>query len=200
MWTAAVGAIAGILTLWFADVNFSGIVVSWYFSGVIFAVIVTAAIAAQESRLKWGYSAIRRYGLASLALALGPPCGLVAFVAADRARDLIRTSTQASPATYMVLPTSAAIAVWALFLAIFLRIVQVRWRVIWFIQAIVFLMLIFAFVIGIDSATTALWQKSTFVPLFIIGEQVGSAIFLAVASGHHILPTASPIRQSEPTK
>ena len=184
IWFTGAGAVAGILTLSFSGaVSFSSVVVSYFFSGVFFAVLVTATAAAQDAFSKWDHKTIVRYCSAALALALGLPCGLLVAAAVGRLLAMVAASEEsANVVLSFYLPASAAIAMWALCLTAFLNIVMLRWKSTWFLQAMVLAFMVFAFAAGADAVTKSLWQKSTFVPLFIIGEQVGSAVFLAIAT------------------
>ena len=195
LWLTIAGAVASVLTVLFSGLQgFSTLVINWHFSGALFALIVTAALALQDSRRRWDKAKIVRYSSGALILALGPPCGILVFVLIEVAID--RTLGSAPDSSKLaklffhnVLPIAGSIMFWALCLTIFLRVVVERWRTTWFVQATVFLWLLFALVIGADSATQVLWQKSVFGPGFILAEQIGSAIFLALAvsttpSGH----------------
>jgi hypothetical protein len=184
MWFTGAGAVAGILTLSFSGaVSFSNVVVNYFFSGLFFAVLVTATTAAQDSFSKWDYKTIVRYCSAALVLVLGVPCGLLVAAAVDRLLSTVAASGEsANVVLSFYLPASVAIALWALCLTAFLKIVVLRWRTTWFLQAIVLAFTVFAVVAGADALTKSLWQKSLFVPLFIIGDQVGSAVFLALAT------------------
>jgi len=183
IWFGGAGAVAGILTLLFSGaVNSSGIVVSYFFSGVFFAAILTAVAAAQNAHTRWGHGRVIRYCSAALVLALGAPCG---FLMAAGVQRLLGMRPAGEPASFLMsfmFPASAAIALWGLCLAVFPAVVMRRWRTKWLLQAMTLAILVFVFVMGVDSVTKSVWSKSVFVPLFIIGEEVGSAIFLAIAT------------------
>jgi hypothetical protein len=177
VWTAAAGAVAGVLTLLVGGVEgFPRIVVlNDQCAGVPFAVLITATIAAQDSSLRWNL-AVLRYCSAALVLAIGPPCGLLVAGAVDRLLGTVAPGRGTFLSVFVPLAV-AGILLWALCLAAFLSIVGRRWKSVWFLQAAVLGLAIFALV-----AVTDFVARGVFVPLFIVSEQIGSAIFLVAAA------------------
>ena len=184
IWFGGAGAVAGILTLSFSGaVSSSGIVISYLFSGVFFAVILTAVAAAQNLHSSWDYGRVIRYCSAALVLALGAPCGFL--MSAGIQRLLGMRQAVGGPISFLlsfILPAITAIVLWGLCLAVFPAVVMGQWRTKWLLEAVVIVILVFVFVEGVDSIARGLWSKSLFVPLFVVGEEVASAVFLAIAT------------------
>jgi hypothetical protein len=176
------GAIAGILSLSFSGaVSYTSITVSWPFSGLFFAIIVMAA-AAQDLRPHLSFRAVLRYGGAAVVLAVGVP---VAFLLAAAVQSLLGRMISIGTGAvviFFVLPGCAAIAFWAACLIACAWVVTRRWRAVWVAQAPFFTLAAFCAALAADFVAKGLWQEPAFVPLFVVGEEVASAVFLAVAT------------------
>ncbi len=156
---------------------------SYVFSGVFFAVILTAVAAAQNLRSSWPYGRVIRYCSAALVLSLGAPCGFI--MAAGVQRLLGMGQVVGEPANSLlsfIVPASTAIVLWGLCLAVFPAILMGSWRTKWLLQAVAIAALVFVFVEVVDTIMKSLGSSSLFVPLFVVGEAVGSAVFLAIAT------------------
>jgi|ERR1700691_53073 len=174
VWTAGAGAVAGVLTSLVSGIEgLPRTIVLDQSAGVPFALLITATMAAQDSSARWNRATVLRYCAAAIVLAIGPPCGILVGGAVDRTLGVLTPGQ----GTFGILVPAAAILLWALCLAAYLGIVVRRWKSVWFLQAAVLVSAIAGFAVAINSIA-----KGGFVPLFIVSEQIGSAIFLAAAA------------------
>lgn len=185
LWFIFAGTVAGVLTLLASgsDGFFTGAVIRFPFGGLLFATIVTFTIVLQVPSFKSNSISGFRYFVAVVVLALGLPAGLITALAADNLLNNGGLGLLASNTTMsIVLSEIAAAAVWALCLTSYLRILTHRWQSSWFLQAWVLAVATFAVAYATDEATNLLWNKSSFIPLFVVGQLVVSTVFLGLAA------------------
>jgi hypothetical protein len=183
LWFGAAGTISSaVLILFSGDIRFSSVTLDWKFAGTFFAAaIAAAAMTAESSHASWGTRTVLRYIFATTILAAGVPLALLVAALTDMVLGKTGLFEQYSRTSSFCLPALVAGAFWALCLAVWLRVMLIRWTARWFAQALLVTWLAFALAVAADEISKAVWHYSIFVSVFIAIEQIGSAIFLAIA-------------------
>ena len=193
-WFGAAGTISSaVLILFSGDIRFFSATLDWKFTGTFFAAaIAAAAITAESSNVSWSTRTVLRYVFATTILAAGVPLALLVAALTDMVLGKTGLFEQYSRMSSFFLPALVAGAFWALCLAAWLSVILVHWTARWFAQALLVTWLAFALAIAADEISKAVWHYSIFVSVFIAMEQIGAAIFLAIA--FHGGPSAAGVQ------